>query len=308
MSRLTTIALVITAVLVGGCGGGSGSREEGHVADVALPVDVRAALASAEDRAAPARTEQLLIQRCMEDRGLPYVPPSDGDARSSERWYRLEDLYQFGPPPGTDQQDYGLSRSRAAFESSVADPNAKAVERLSERARATWDEALNGTGDHLVEFLDPTTGTSYAASTDGCRTRAQVELYGSFGAYMELSGYSGRFASTVRSRVAAEPQAEAARERWAACARKRGFEMEHPSEPFGQAVVAYEGGADAGAAALERRNHELAVHCEAEAHVHQLGWRLTEELLPVVMEDEAGLVARYRDVIRASREVLAAAD
>lgn len=306
MSRLTTIALVAAAaVLVGGCGGGSASRGPGEVADVALPVDVRAALASAEDRAAPVRAEQLLIQSCMEERGLRYVVPSDADARSSERWYRLEDVFQFGPPPGSDDDGFGLAGSRSAFEASVVDPNAEAVEGLSERARVAWDEALNGTGEQLAEFLDPVTGTSYAASTDGCRTKAQVELFGTFGAYMELSGYSGQFAGAVGTRVATEPRYAAARQRWAACARARGFDMEHPSEPFGQAVVAFEGGADEGAADLERRNHRLAVDCEAEAPVYELGWRLTEDLVPVVLEEEAAQVARYRDLVRRSREVLA---
>jgi hypothetical protein len=49
----------------------------------------------------------------------------------------------------------------------------------------------------------------------------------------------------------------------------------------------------------------MAVACEEETHIYELGWKLTKEALPAVLEQEAGNVADYRSVVATAREILA---
>lgn len=305
MTRLTPTALAIAALLLlGGCGGGSATPEtDGPIPDAAVPVDVRSALGTPSERYASHRAEMVLIRACMQAQGFEFRIPSERDLLENDRWSRLDTAYQFGPAPGSLPKGFGLVASADAAGTPTEDRNAEVIGHLSVAEQERWDLALSGSGNEMLTY-EQADGGSVGMPADGCRTEARLEVFGSFGSFVELELYSGSLASKLTTRVLADARYERARVAWSKCAKEHGRDFEHPSEPVGEVVSALESEPRAATASLEERNYRLAVECEAETHIYALGWKVTEEVLPLVLKDEAGTIARYREVVVHAQEIL----
>jgi hypothetical protein len=304
-ARVLFVAALLVAAVPGACGRGSGTTgSHDAVPSARLPVDVRAELAPAEDRDDLLRAEQSLAARCMRQRGLGYTVSTPEQLRASRSWDLLEEAYLYGVPAGDTGTDFGLTRSSSTARAAGDDPNAERVAHLSTAAAEAWNGALYGVGEERVTSRAPD-GTEYSAPADGCHTQALVTLFGSFGDAMRLETYSGTFSQLVRRRVAADPELIDATERWSRCAKARGLDYEHPSEALGAVRGLLEDGPSRRAQQVEERGHRMAVACEEETHIYELGWKLTKEALPAVLEQEAGNVADYRSVVATAREILA---
>jgi hypothetical protein len=304
-SRALLACTAILMAALAGCGRGSGTRADQAVPDVSAPVDPAAPLASATDRYGLVRAQQVLAGRCMRGRGFEFRTSSGQELETSGRWDRLEEVYRYGVAPGAAGADFGLSRSASTARAAGDDPNAELLAGMGERQAGAWTAAMYGTSEDRVEYTDPRTGAGYSAPADGCQTKALVQLYGTFGAAMRLSTYPGTLRDLVRTRVEADHEYLDLEDRWARCSREHGLDYHHPVEAIGAVRGILESGPSRRAQEVEERGYAMAVACEAETHIYELGWRLTKAALPGVLAEEAGTIADYRAVVARAREVLA---
>jgi hypothetical protein len=304
-ARALLAAVSISAALIGACGRGSGSPESHDPVPAArLPVDVRAELAPASDRDALIRAEQTLAARCMREQGLGFTISTAREVRASRDWGLLEDAYRYGVPSSARGRDFGLTRSASTAQGAGDDPNAGRLAEMSRAEADAWNASLYGSGSERLSYRDRD-GTEYSAPADGCQTKALVRLYGSFGDAMRLQSFSGTFSELVWRRVSSDRRFGEVEARWAACARSRGVDYQHPGEALGEVRGILEAGPSRQAQATEERGFQLVVACEAETNIYELGWSLTRKVLPRVMAEEAGNIAEYRAVVEQARRVLA---
>jgi hypothetical protein len=224
----------------------------------ARPADAERTLTS-EERSLLTHAEQVLLGRCMQERGLPYVvvpPPAVPPEEPREFPYAIDDVAWaqangFGaPPPGglADQRD---------------NPNVRHVARLSPAQQDAYLEALYGSPEQHDLSVTLAGGNVVSASSRGCTAAAKGALYGDYARWFRASVVVDNLDAEVFPRVVDDPRYVGALSAWSSCMAAGG----HPARDPENLRAGWAGRVDGLSAEDSRRQErELAV---AEARCAQ---------------------------------------
>ncbi|MFG2616735.1 hypothetical protein ACGFXC_03865 [Streptomyces sp. NPDC048507] len=168
------------------------------------------------------RAEQVLIGRCMANRGFRYAVTEPPPAQRSFP-YGLDDV-EWARAHG-----YGGRDDRAAEAARLADPNQRYFHGLSARGRAAARTALMGASPVGLTATAPT-GTTLTASPDGCIARAERSLYGDLAAWFRVKVVTMNIRPAQEAKVRADPRYAEAVGAWAACMRAAGRPYGSPDD------------------------------------------------------------------------------
>ncbi|MFE2850299.1 hypothetical protein ACFXJO_04100 [Streptomyces lavendulae] len=226
-------AAVALAVLTGcGAGGGPARPDPGPA-----PGPRSTAAAPEPDAAASrllARAEQVLISRCMAERGFAYAvtePPAP-ERRSFP--YGVDDV-EWARANG-----YGGRAAREDERARAADPNQRWFHRLPARERAAARTALMGASPVGLSARTPT-GMTLTASTQGCLAQAQRALYGDLAAWFRVKVVTMNLRPAQEERVRRDPRYAEAVGQWAACMRAAGRPYDSPDASRSAAAALADG-------------------------------------------------------------------
>lgn len=171
------------------------------------------------------RAEQVLISRCMAERGFPYAVTEPAPEVREQRSF----------PYGVDDVEwarahgYGGRADRAGEAARQADPNQRYFRRLSARERVAARTALMGASPVGLSATAPT-GMTLTASPDGCIARAEGSLYGDLPAWFRVKVVTMNLRPVQEARVREDPRYAEAVRAWAACMRAAGRPYDSPDD------------------------------------------------------------------------------
>lgn len=113
--------------------------------------------------------QQVLVQRCMQARGLTYLITSPGPEPSTAT--TTSDTLGHGSPPG-----YGVTTAPSDANSSGTAED-RYVRALTAAQAASYSVALDGRTDQVAPLTLPS-GASGSYETSGCTATARAQLYG----------------------------------------------------------------------------------------------------------------------------------
>ncbi|MEU8465952.1 hypothetical protein [Streptomyces sp. NPDC029003] len=226
-TRRGAVAALAAAVALAMC---TGCGTEGRAARDPGPGATGAARAAAVELTAGQsrlleRAEQVLIGRCMAQRGFRYAvtePPPQARAKRSFP-YGLDDV------AWARAHGYGGRDDRASEAARRADPNQRYFHGLSARGRAAARTALMGASPAGLTATAPT-GTTLTASPDGCIARAERSLYGDLAAWFRVKVVTMNIRPAQEAKVRADPRYAEAVGAWAACMRAAGRPYASPDD------------------------------------------------------------------------------
>ncbi|MEW2417265.1 hypothetical protein AB0953_26560 [Streptomyces sp. NPDC046866] len=199
-------ACAAAAVLaLGGCGPARGGEPAAPAPGVREP-------GAAEQRVL-ARAEQVLIGRCMGERGFAYAvtEPPDPQAEGARSFpYGIDDV------AWARAHGYGGAEERRAEQARRDDPNQRYFRQLSPDRRAAARTALMGPSPEGLTAEAPT-GMTITASTRGCTAQAQRALYGDLAAWFRVKVVTMNLRPVREARVRKDPRYADAVAQWAAC-------------------------------------------------------------------------------------------
>lgn len=124
------------------------------------------------EEAAIDRAEEVLVKKCMKDKGLPYWTSrvAGADERKSGRYVNDDVAWA---------RAYGLGRSfeKAVEKGRLEDRTAEYHETLPKQERIRYSLALIGSFDDVISVDTPSGGT-YQTPRTGCLVDAGTQLYG----------------------------------------------------------------------------------------------------------------------------------
>lgn len=207
---------------------------------------------SAAERQLLARAEEVLISRCMGERGFSYAvteapDPQDEGARSFP--YAVDDV------TWARAHGYGGREERRAAQARQDDPNQRYFRQLPAARRAAARTALMGPSPDGLSVKAPT-GMTITASTQGCTAQAQRTLYGDLAAWFRVKVVTMNLRPVREARVREDPRYADAVARWAACMAASGRPYATP-DASRQAAAGYR--ADLPPAEADAAEAELAV-------------------------------------------------
>lgn len=307
---LFVAGLALAGTVASSCADTGPVPTTGAVPEVPIPVDVRASLGTESERFALTRAEQALVLDCMTVRGFDYVVSQPAELATSNRWDRLEDVFRFGVAPDSSEDEFGAVSSLSTYQAASADPNDDALSEMSESEQAAWYAAYIGSSAETYSYVDPESGNSFETPVDGCLASARLELFGSFGSYVQLVSFPLQFAEVVYAEVEAKTSYASTIEAWQGCMNSRGSALMQPSEALGEVLIAISEGVESVGSIekLERRNYSDARACAGESDVYTVGWSLVPGALTMTLETESARVDAYRTATQDAIAVLAAHD
>jgi len=197
--------------------------------------------------------EERLVEQCMNERGLPYIPISaDDDLEPPERvergdieiaklrGYGISDDIEFEEGVGSDTLESVNSASNFSHLSAgIVNPNDVYLSSVSEEEQQTWHEALMGkidvnnpsVGDSVVGIEDPSGGAMYWDS-NACLTNARRELYDSDIEHMEDSVAAHSLQERMINYIDENVEFQSVFSQWKDCM----AENDLPNEFFGEAA------------------------------------------------------------------------
>lgn len=169
--------------------------------------------------------EQLLIQRCMERKGLRYWPgrpPGPDELKNTTlfiddvRWAR--------------RHGYGGELERKAEKEQKKDRNTAYLEGLSDRERARWDRALFGSEDSRVVNVRLPAGGRVGTRLDGCVAKARDGLYGDLGKWFRASKVAENLTPLYADDLTRDRAYRDAVREWSHCMRGKGHDYDSPEK------------------------------------------------------------------------------
>jgi hypothetical protein len=216
--------LAVGALLATGCAGAPPSPAANLTgAQIAMLTNSGTAVASAEVNNAL----ELLIQRCMQAKGLVYYPQIITAAQE------LNSAGLAGVPQAPiglaarEADGYGFYSEaiRAAANPAQAGPNPE--EKYADSAPLSYQIALNGPLGQRASFTLPG-GMTGSVPAGGCRGTAERRLYGSVGNYVQATTGWSDLTAQLQSAVTADPAFSAVVARWSACMAKHSYKYSSP--------------------------------------------------------------------------------
>jgi hypothetical protein len=188
--------------------------------------DPAAAQAQAEEEQ---REIEELVAVCMANEGFEYIPVDHFmggfDVAFDEEEFVREQGFGITTWYGNEEQFFGP-------EEDFVDPNAAAVEAMSDAERDAYFEALYGPPDQGEPQIDPETGEEYyewEGFGEGCYGQAQEQIYG---AQQEMWDELGPLMEEMWERIQADPRVAKANEGWSACMSDHGFDYQSPETMY----------------------------------------------------------------------------
>ncbi len=255
---LVPAILLLAALAMAACGGGSTSPDDGEPeADVTA---ASTAPENGEDPGSPAATleeffgwgdgydpaaerdrqrqVEEVVAGCMAEFGWEYRPVDYGEAEFFDPFGDLteqERAARFGYGATTFILDDPWSDVEQPAQEFV-DPNQEYVDSLTEIEREQYYEDLYGVWEEPA--LDPETGEYVDEQVNefdpdnGCYNRAHTEIYGNFEENDEFD-YEEIFEAFDRleQQISADPRMVEAENAWSSCMADKGFSYDSPREP-----------------------------------------------------------------------------
>lgn len=233
-------------------------------------------------------TQEVLVSRCMRERGFRYIVVAPDPALADARDFP----YGIDDPRWARRHGLGLAlRAAAAHMAGPTNPNNRYVASLSPERRRAYETALFGTEAATASVTIPT-GDVVTTSTDGCLATAQDRLYGDVRRWFRVMTITNNLASVIEPKVLADPRYRQRLSVWSACMEEQGYHYRSPADlraRLGQVGPERERAVAVAEATCVRRTGLAA-----------LGRSLDQEL-------GAPVRAQYRVEIRSYRQMRAAA-
>jgi hypothetical protein len=170
--------------------------------------------------------EQILIGRCLAERGFSYWPqPRDPVPELREFPYVVDDI------GWARRYGYGSALQRRFDEPDPDDPYTRYLRGLSQDRRASFLLALNGKpggARDLVAKLP--NGMEVKRSDTSCVSLAEQRLYGDVRAWYQAKRVTDGLAGARAGLVLADPAYAAAVRAWSGCVRAGGFRYDTPDD------------------------------------------------------------------------------
>ncbi|MFB7587889.1 hypothetical protein [Streptomyces sp. NPDC056169] len=176
------------------------------------------------DRALLRHSEQVLIERCMRDKGFSYwAGPRPTSDESFTVGYLLTDA------AWARRNGYGSRISAKVLGARRTNPNLLYVDRLSPERRTAYRKALEGgPGSRTLSVRTPGGGT-ISRRLGGCQETAQKRLYGDPGTWFRVSRIATNLTPLYVPELSRDPEFTGAQAAWAACMREAGHPYATPS-------------------------------------------------------------------------------
>lgn len=231
------------------------------------------------------RARQELIRRCMIKRGFAYF--------ASAQLPQSAGLSTPSPHDG-----YGLYRQFARLNAVAPDvlrvarepsshPQARYLRRLSRRARAAYDQAVDGSGRATASVRRLGIPT-FSYRTGGCHAQALEQLHGSLSEYYSLVAEQNAVGAAVADRLARDARLLRSVTAWRHCMAIRGFRYRSSREARDDVYAAYvRSRRPAGVRSRELQTASADFACGRSSRVYEEQARAQRAvLLPVSREDE----------------------
>lgn len=168
-------------------------------------------------------SEQLVIRRCMAERGFPYwVPPKPPTAEESKNvGYVLDDV------EWAREHGYGGDLARKADAAREKDPNTEYAGGLSSARRAAYDTALGGASAERLTVELPT-GETVTSETGGCEAEARRWLYGDLATWFRVDAIGTNLLPLYVPDLLADKRFGKALKAWSRCMHGKGLRYAAP--------------------------------------------------------------------------------
>jgi hypothetical protein len=213
--------LTAATSLAFGASRGSSGRGAGHApAAGATSGPAWPAPATAADTVLLNNAEQLLLARCMGQRGFSYWPEALAPEVGTMQFFGLAPVSS--PPAAGAAQRGGTAPSNAQRNSGY-------YGRLPGSRRGAYLTALNGAEGSPGATVRLPEGPVMGHSIQGCTAAAQRELYGNYAAWFRAAGTVAQLRPMWLGQVAADRTFTRAVARWSRCVRAAGFGYPSPA-------------------------------------------------------------------------------
>ncbi|GAA0662174.1 hypothetical protein GCM10009535_47220 [Streptomyces thermocarboxydovorans] len=218
-------ALTMSTVVLAGCGGPADRPPAGKGTAAAAARAGEARDLTDAERITVERAEEILVARCMRERGFRYWPgPVAGLADRQGHGYVLTDV------AWAKRYGYGRELEERARRARLEDRNTAYTERLSRRDLARYNKALDGTLEKDPLKVELPRGGTVWMPRDGCRARAMAELYGDLPTWFRVKKTVQSLTALYAPDILADPRFKRAVGAWSACMRKAGHPYATPRE------------------------------------------------------------------------------
>ncbi len=253
---------------------------------------------TAEQRMLLERAELVLVNRCLQARGLrlpPSAAPEPGPSRSAESPYGITDV-SWAREHGLGLRDSAASPRRAP----AAPPSRREASRLV--------EALYGRpADPMVTATIPG-GIPASASTRGCLAESQGRLYGDFRRWFRTRIVADNLASEVGPMVERDRRVRRALAAWRRCMRAAGVPAASPTDLRARFARRARGLAPAAAARAERAAAVTEARCGGRSRLARVGKRVEARSRDRVRRRHRRVVETYRALqiaaVRRARQLI----
>jgi hypothetical protein len=236
--RLKLAGMLAIPALLAGCGGGDpenratgptgeeksplseymgGDMLSGTGGGMVVSVGGGGGSSPGEEDLTKQRKVEDLTAACMRALGFEYVPvPPNGREKS-----RFEDAFNLPPDKFAEQFGYGISTFDMVPRPDEKDPNTRIRDRLSAKAKAAYDKALNGVAGEVVAVDGAT--KSQGSQDMGCRGKAAEQVFGKPADSGKSMKEARRFDSlwkdieALRKRIETDPRVAEAAKAWSDC-------------------------------------------------------------------------------------------
>ncbi|MFF3840329.1 hypothetical protein [Streptomyces sp. NPDC001930] len=229
----------------------TGCAERPAPAEKPVPAEVTDA-----DRALLRHTEQLLVERCMTERGFSYrVGPRPTPDESFTVGYLLSDV------GWARKHGYGSRIKARVLEARKDDPNQRYQDGLPPDRRDAYLTALGGGPKARHLSVRVPGGGTISRSLGGCEETAMNRLYGDPATWFRVSKIATNLTPLYVAELSRAPEFTGAQRAWATCLRAAGLDHPTPAALKDALPVATAGLTEAEAFATEVRFATAEAEC-----------------------------------------------
>ncbi len=180
---------------------------------------------TAEDRALLTDAAEILVSKCMAERGLTYV----AERSDPETFKELDFDYVVDDVGWARRNGYRSLNPHWLEKVRADDPNKKHTAALDDSQLGAYKHALLGAGRGGLEVVLPN-GMRRTASDQSCVSKADEILYGDLKRWFRMDRTASNLPDSYRTQVIADPRYASAAARWAECMRTKGFDYRTPKQ------------------------------------------------------------------------------
>jgi hypothetical protein len=178
---------------------------------------------TAADRALLIDAQEVLIGRCMAERGFKYIVQRSDVETLKERDFD----YVIDDVTWVRRHGYGTLNPKTVEKVRAADPVKRYAEKLNSADFAAYQTALLGARPEGLE-VDLPNGHRRTMSDSSCIAKAEEGLYGDLELWFRTDRIVKNLPASYRDRVVADPRYRSATVRWAACMRAAKYTYRSP--------------------------------------------------------------------------------